>query len=178
MTLYLTCSVRKLVSRTQTFKSSLSLHTISKIHTITHYMTTSSFQNMLYDSTEEIVWGHFSFYKTSYSQKIHPTVCLLCVFRWCGVSSVMQQDPNPPSANISLGTSSKALCSFHVNDQQGLEQTNQSVNMTGGTDRLRTGQLRETTQRTLLLLPASFSPWHSVETFQTYYLWCQVVVKI
>ncbi len=78
MTLYLTCSVRKLVSRTQTFKSSLSLHTISKIHTITHYMTTSSFQNMLY-STEEIVWGHFSFYKTSYSQKIHPTVCLLCV---------------------------------------------------------------------------------------------------
>lgn len=106
-------------------------------------MTTSSFQNMLYDSTEELVWAHFSFDKTSYRQKIHPTVCLLCVFRWCGVSSVMQQDPNPPSASISLGTSSKALCSFHVNDQQGLEQTNQSVNMTGGTDRLRTGQLRE-----------------------------------
>ncbi|XDV43023.1 hypothetical protein PO909_011575 [Leuciscus waleckii] len=75
-----------------------------------------------------------------------------CVM-WCGESSVMQQDPNPPSANISLGTSSKALCSSHVNERQGLEQTNKSVNMTRGAD--RTGQLLETTQRTWLLLPAS-----------------------
>lgn len=136
-------------------------------------MTRSSFQDILY--AEKWVWRHFSFNKISYTQKIHPTVCLFCVFRWCGVSSVMQQDPNPPSASISLGTSSKALCSFHVNDQQGLEQTNKSVNMTGGTDSLRTGQLLETTQRSSLLLPASFSPWHSAETSQTYCLRRQVV---
>ncbi len=37
-------------------------------------MTTSSFQNTLYDSTEEIVWA-----QTSHSQKIHPTVFALCV---------------------------------------------------------------------------------------------------
>lgn len=44
-----------------------------------------------------------------------PPCFFYCVFRWCGVSSVMQRAPSHPSDSISPETSLKPRCSSHTN---------------------------------------------------------------